>query len=501
MTSPASHVEKPVSPGPAQTKPLWWWPAYLIAALAAAAYTALSLARWHRQDNPSWDLGIFEQAVKGYAHFQAPVVDLKGPDFVQLGDHFSPILALLAPFYRLWPSATTLLVAQALLVALSVVPIGLAARRRLTGPGAVLLTSAYAISWGLQTAVDCQFHEYAFAVPILAFALVAYLDRRWLAAAIWAGLLLLVKEDLGLTVAALGLVMAGQGYARCRRPSLRRNLPLARGDSDATDGRRQLRIGLVTFLGGVVGALLVLRVVIPAFNVEGTWDYWGDVGNAEESVGLLASLTSGLGVKLGTVVMLVALVAGACLRSWLVVLVLPTMAWRMVSGVEFHWGTDYHYSMILMPIVFVAAIDALAKLRQSDHRLWRLYAKAVPALSLAFGLLVLPFFPLSDLVRPSTWAAPTRGTWTAEVMELMPKGSSVATDTGLLCQLVSDHTVYWLTPDQEPAPDFVLVDPEAGWSEDPGDPAELAMSYYPGHTYVTLLDASSSPFRLAQRLD
>jgi hypothetical protein len=44
-----------------------------------------------------WDLGIFEQVVKSYAHLRAPVADLKGPGFNILGDHFSPITALIAP--------------------------------------------------------------------------------------------------------------------------------------------------------------------------------------------------------------------------------------------------------------------------------------------------------------------------------------------------------------------------------------------------------------------
>jgi len=46
-----------------------------------------------------YDLGIFDQAVRRYAHFQAPIVTLKGDDFNILGDHFHPIIALWAPLY------------------------------------------------------------------------------------------------------------------------------------------------------------------------------------------------------------------------------------------------------------------------------------------------------------------------------------------------------------------------------------------------------------------
>ena len=71
----------------------------------------------------SWDLGIFEQVVRAYAHLQAPIADLKGPGTNILGDHFSPVTALLAPFYRLFPTPVTLLVAQAALFALAAVPV------------------------------------------------------------------------------------------------------------------------------------------------------------------------------------------------------------------------------------------------------------------------------------------------------------------------------------------------------------------------------------------
>src|SRR3954453_11888958 len=88
-----------------------------LAVAFGAAYTALSLVRFHRFPLSSWDNAIFEQAIRGYAHLGAPTVDVKGPGFNQLGDHFSPILVLVAPFYRVFPSAQTVLIAQAVLIA------------------------------------------------------------------------------------------------------------------------------------------------------------------------------------------------------------------------------------------------------------------------------------------------------------------------------------------------------------------------------------------------
>ena len=51
-------------------------------------------------------------------------------------------------------------------------------------------------------------------MPLLALSLVALLRERWLACALWAAPLVFVKEDLGLTVVALGLVLAWRSRDR-----------------------------------------------------------------------------------------------------------------------------------------------------------------------------------------------------------------------------------------------------------------------------------------------
>ena len=95
---------------------------------------------------PDPGTSVFEQAVRSYAHLQAPVVDLKGPGFNVLGDHFSPILALLAPVYRLFPSPLTLLIAQAALFAVSTVPVTRAAAGLLGRRCGLALGIAYGLS-------------------------------------------------------------------------------------------------------------------------------------------------------------------------------------------------------------------------------------------------------------------------------------------------------------------------------------------------------------------
>jgi hypothetical protein len=107
------------------TPPRWTWERALPWAMAlvfAGLYTTISMTRFEQLQPASFDLGIFEQAIRHYAHFEAPIVDLEGAGHNFLGDHWNPAIMVFAPFYRLFPGPQTLLVGQAVAIALAVVP-------------------------------------------------------------------------------------------------------------------------------------------------------------------------------------------------------------------------------------------------------------------------------------------------------------------------------------------------------------------------------------------
>jgi uncharacterized membrane protein len=184
---------------------------YSLALLLFAAYSAWSISRHERLRTGGYDLGIFEQAIRGYAHLSSPVATLKGPGFNLLGDHFHPILIVIAPFYRIFPSALTILIFQAALFAVSAIPITRIATVNAGVAGGACIGLAYGLSWGLQSAVAFDFHEVSFAVSMISFSLVAIVEKRWRSAALWAIPLVLVKEDLTVTLAAIGMVIALRG--------------------------------------------------------------------------------------------------------------------------------------------------------------------------------------------------------------------------------------------------------------------------------------------------
>ena len=120
-------------------------PELVLGFASALVYAVISLVR-HVRFQSGVDLAIFDQALAGYAAGKMPYSDIKAlQPFNLLGDHFSPIIAVLAPLYRIWPHVELLLIAQAALFGLSVGLVTRIARRSHGALGSALVGSAFAL--------------------------------------------------------------------------------------------------------------------------------------------------------------------------------------------------------------------------------------------------------------------------------------------------------------------------------------------------------------------
>jgi uncharacterized membrane protein len=322
---------------------------------------------------------------------------------------------VLGPLYRIFPTPYTLLVVQSALLALSALPVTRLARERHGRRGGLAIGAAYGLSWGIQQAAGFDFHEVCFAVPLLAFSLECLARGRWGAAVAWAAPLVLVKEDLPATVAAIG------GYL------------ILRG---------QRRLGAATVGGAVVAGLLIVKVAIPAFNTAHAYSYTSG-----------GALTGGVATKLATVAMLLLPVGFRALRSPLAIIAIPTLAWRFWAANPHYWGILFHYSAVLMPIVFVAMLDA-------RPRRW------MPRVSLAVAVLLTAVMPLRALADPATWRPDPAAAAIRAALRQIPDGATVAASNRLAPQLTARCEVYLFPfrPDATVRPDWVAVLDPAGSS-------------------------------------
>ncbi|MET9347877.1 DUF2079 domain-containing protein [Streptomyces termitum] len=396
-----------------------------------AVYLTLSTRRHAVNLTTGYDLGIFTQIIQSYAGLTAPYSSLKGPEYNTLGDHFHPILVLLAPVYKVFPSPYTLLVCQGLLVALSVIPLMEWAARARGARFSLWVGVSYGASWGLAALIFFDFHEVAFAVPLVAASVCMLGQERWRAAVLWALPLTLVKEDLGLTVAAIGAYVAWKGP-------------------------RRTGVALAVF--GLAATAFAMLVALPYFNPVGQFAYWPP--QTGEEAGLLAQAAGFLWppVKWLTVLLIVAPTGFLAVRSPLLLIVLPTLAWRFASANPFYWGTGFHYSAVLMPIAFAAAVHAVATGRFPVRRL-----RAACAVGAAVTAVTFFTHPLHELVAPRTWVVSAQVRAGDVLLAKIPDGASVASSNRLAAQLANRTTVtevclYARAFPPAEAPEWVIYD-------------------------------------------
>lgn len=361
-----------------------------LTAIIAAMYSGYALVLYATYRESNYDLVIFDQAIRSYSRFHLGISVIKGlrdgfgPNFSVLGDHFSPIDMALAPLYWIWDGPQTLLVAQAVLFALAIPWLWVFTRRALGGTGrkatagAYLACIAYGLSWPLAAAITFDYHEVAFVPVLTAIALERLQAGRLRAALIALGFLLLVKEDMGLLVAGLGIALAVW---------------------PAPMVRRQRLLGIILVVVGIGYTYFATQVLIPAFGGRANfyWAYSHLGTNIPQVIShiLHHPLSSFVllftpSIKLTTWGWLFAAFCFLPLLSPLTIAALPLLVERMLADPLYShwWGVHYHYNAFIVTILAFAAVDGAIRLDRWATRLWRYLesgraspAAAVPAAS------------------------------------------------------------------------------------------------------------------------
>src|SRR5215471_1325122 len=377
-----------------------WVAVWLLTALTAVGYSVFALARYHTFQTGSYDLVIFDQAVRSYAHFRPGTSIIKGlhngfgPHFSVLGDHWSPILAVLVPLYWAFDGPQTLLVAQAVLFALAIPPLWVFTRRAFGGGqaavvAAYLVSVVYLLSWPIASALYFNFHEVAFAPVLTAVALERLQAGRLRTALIALAGLLLVKEDMGLLVAGIGL------YLLVARPRV---------------VARQRLVAAALIAAGAADTVVATYVLIPAFGGRSGyyWAYTALGSNAGQAAwhlithpgGTLALLVTPQ-VKLFTMLWLFGAFCFLPLRSPISLAVVPLLLERMLGSVFPNWWvTSFQYNAFLVVVLVCAAVDGAVRLDRSPLLArWRpggTVGLACAAAMCAVALFLVPHFAFKN---------------------------------------------------------------------------------------------------------
>lgn len=407
--------------------------------LAFAAYAFISAYRHEHFASNAFDLAVQDQTVWGYSRGEFIYNTVLGiPNL--LGDHFHPILMTLAPFMLIWNSAEVLLVAQAVLLAVAGIPIYLWGERELGAFAGVAFQAAYLVFWGVLAGVVYDFHHAAFAVPALSTALYATLTRRnWLLvpSVVWA---MLTREDVALTLIALGLYILVV--------------------------QRRWILGALLMAVNAVWLDVLLNVVIPALGGGVAYRHWtydalgsGPISAAMhlirhplDSLRLLFTPAAKTRVWIGSFAALALLP----LVSPVLLVALPSFLERFWSSSPNFWSFHFQYSMVPAPILTFAAMDTCVRVARWLRGRWVAATHvALPFAALAASVVVtVAANPLAEL---STYLPDSRVTEINACLTTIPDDASVAASNTLVPHLSHRAEIYEIT--LHPMADYIAVDP------------------------------------------
>jgi len=355
-------------------------------------FSYLAIMRHERLQSMGYDLGVYDQAIWNTAHGRIfEFSEWRGKDnwFIEpgtmLGQHFEPILFLAVPLYWLWADVRALLILQAVIVAMGAVGIWLLARwryrdaagrlSRLDAWAALILAFAFLLHPAIQSLTLDDFHSIAFATGLMPFTLYFMLRRRYKWFMLFAILTMMVKEDMPIMVAFMGLyILFIQGFRekeRSARP-------------------KAFAVGSGVFILGMLWAALAFLVIIPHYNVLDAspylWRYKAILGDDGLTLVtfphiIFAALKTLLGSRA------LSYAAGVMLpMAFLCLFDLPLL---LIGGFSFMMNAASafdpqqslvgHYSASLTPLIVAATVTGIANLtrffRREDHFL----AKWTPA--------------------------------------------------------------------------------------------------------------------------
>lgn len=416
------------------------WPALLIMLPAATLYSSLSILRHRHFSSSAFDLGIFDQVVWLYSRLESPYITMRANLLNEhaLGDHFHPILVSLVPLYWLTDRVESLLLAQAFLFSVAVLPIFLFAEKRLGRWPASLFALSYAVFWGVQQAVEFDFHEVAFAVPLTAFAIYFIDEKRWGRYWFCACLLLLTKENLSVTVAFFGLYLISL---------------------------REVRRGLMSLCGGLIWFALVMGVLMPYFRGQGSYHYWTYIQFGPDFPSALKSI-----LRNPLLVVEVLFSPAAKLRSYwytfypflglsfispLFIVMIPLLLERFLSGQPNYWSMHYHYSAVISPVLAMAAADGLSRLIRfcGIERLKSAIGTLCGVVILLLNLHLLPAQPLWKLTDGGYWRLSQSDLTGRRAVSMIPPEASVAAQAPIVPHLSHRRHIFLLAYNLVTIPD------------------------------------------------
>jgi uncharacterized membrane protein len=411
------------------------------------------------------DLGYYVQVVWSIASGYGAYVSL--PPMHAWGDHFSPVLYLLAPLGRLLPGGTALVIAQTLVLAAGAVALyRYVARRLATRHDAERAAAGFALLYLVNPSLHGvnlrDIHPQAFTIALVIAAALAFDTRRygWCAAAL--ALTLGGREDCAVAVVGFGIWLA-LARGRWLAGASVATLAVAVLFADVTwimphfRGSPYSHLHRYRHLGSSLGDILMTLPFRP-------WRWLLVVVTVKKLVYLVALLA-----PFGFLPLLAPRTLAAAL---------PGLAMNLLSLDPILVNYRSQYTSLILPFLALAAVDGYARLtaRSGSEADGGLGASVVPsggarraprmrvtpAGALAFAFLAsvaLTARTVNDLALPR-WMPTGEHRALRGLLDRIPPAARVSTNERLVAQLAARREAYIFPQPGEFAPDDYVLERE-----------------------------------------
>ncbi|MEK9171574.1 MAG: DUF2079 domain-containing protein [Patescibacteria group bacterium] len=409
-----------------------------ILTIYAGLMAFLSIRNHELYQTFGWDLGFFDQLIwqasRGNLNFVSTIGNIN-----LLGDHFQPVIYLLAPLYWIWSDVRVLLIVQALLVTGAAIPLYFLAKKKLHNEFiSFSIVISYLLFSGTQFTITNEFHQSAF-IPLLLSLGFYWMEtgkRNWGIISILS--LLLVKEEMGLLVAAIGLMYIF---------------------------RKQVKTGILLTVAGLFGFYILINSIIPAVSSQNNYIHYGygSLGEtpAEVAKSVINNPVAGFRsliepkIKLEQVGASIISFGGLPLLSPVgLIPVFQNYAVRFIDDRNTHrWLNNNHYSAPLGPLLAYATILAFGKFKSR-----KLPAVYLAAMSIVVALVLR--LPVWSLFKSQLYFTPQWAKNIDSIVKLVPANASVAANNSVFPHISQRDKIY-LLPEINDA-EYVVMDLEDG---------------------------------------
>mgnify|MGYP000014693851 CR=1 FL=1 len=373
-------------------------PLLVILLIYAIIYSLISLVNHYNFRTYGWDLGLYNNALYDYSHFQWNDETLVLPYLKisnSLGDHFSLLPLLLSPLVWLFGSWTMLLIQIA-----AVLWGGYGLFRfvfRLTGgKGISYCALVYFFSlWGIYSALSFDYHDNVVAAMLLPWFVYEVYEKKYFKASLYLFFILVAKENMALW---MFFVCAGLAWLL---------------------GKEKMSL---KYLAGaaLVSALyfiLVTKWVIPSIAGQDTgyihfrYDAAGHtmkevflfvISHPVQAFTLLFENHSGLpgwnGIK--SELHFVVLFSGGIVLLFypqFLLMLIPVYFQKLFHNEPEKWGIYYQYSVEYVPVLAMAVFYAISRFRGRRLKQMLQYVAPLMAMIITFSVIENPVYKYSLL--------------------------------------------------------------------------------------------------------